>query len=61
MSKPEDIFHNLFENEIEVYTNHDYEPYAKTRQELNRLFKRKKTLLLNRKQEDQVIFEKKLK
>lgn len=57
--KPKDIFEKLLsENNIEaIYTNHDYEPYARKRdKELNELFKQKNVSFKSCK--DQVIFEK---
>lgn len=57
--KPEVIFEKLItENKIStVYTNHDYEPYARKRdKKLNELFKEKNVSFKTSK--DQVIFEK---
>lgn len=57
--KPYTVFEKLIaENEIEaVYTNHDYEPYARKRdKELNQLFKNHDIAFKTSK--DQVIFEK---
>ncbi|MFS4447828.1 cryptochrome/photolyase family protein [Maribacter sp. 2307UL18-2] len=56
---PQAVWENLFENyEIqEVYTNHDYEPYAKQRDEqIEALLNKKRCLFHTFK--DQVIFEK---
>ena len=57
--KPIEVFEKLItENKISaVYTNHDYEPYARNRdKELNQLFVSKEISFLTSK--DQVIFEK---
>jgi deoxyribodipyrimidine photo-lyase len=56
---PEELFESIFDNLniSTVYTNHDYEPYAITRDErLKSLFERKGILFRSFK--DQVIFEK---
>ena len=57
--EPAEIFTNLIsQNKINaIYTNHDYEPYARKRdKELNQLFKQNNIEFLTSK--DQVIFEK---
>ena len=56
---PSDIFQKIIsENKIEtIYTNHDYEPYARKRdRELNEIFKANNVQFKTSK--DQVIFEK---